>query len=255
MNMTPLTPPPEHGQYSTYDECQENVDALVDNVSVGDLRVILRHLLASSDVTTSERFCQAAQSHLLQTFPKPLPAPNSLLLFACPSYPDADPFGSRRDTQPAPLLYRLASRTRMLYASGLLPEAIQTISHIVQTASCPGAQWWDGSDLAELYRRMTKTLYALSNRHGTCPGAQASHGLSLRTPSPSPPRGSRKPTKTRGGVKRRGDDEPAEQFLDLIVDLGLELNKARAAVASWNGNFPFPQGASAIARAASRSQL
>ncbi|QRV89517.1 hypothetical protein RhiJN_17535 [Ceratobasidium sp. AG-Ba] len=255
MNMTPLTPPPEHGQYSTYDECQEKIDALVDNVSVGDLRVILRHLLASSDVTTSERFCQAAQSHLLQTFPKPLPAPNSLLLFACPSYPDADPFGSRRDTQPAPLLYRLASRTRMLYASGLLPEAIQTISHIVQTASCPGAQWSDGSDLAELYRRIDEDIVCvihLAMEH--VQGLRQVMG-SLRTPSPSPPRGSRKPTKTRGGVKRRGDDEPAEQFLDLIVDLGLELNKARAAVASWNGNFPFPQGASAIARAASRSQL
>ncbi|KAG9103804.1 hypothetical protein FRC06_007923 [Ceratobasidium sp. 370] len=252
MNMTPLTPPPEYGQYISSDECQEKIDALVDNVSVGDLRIILRHLLASSDVGTSERFIHAAQSHLLQTCPKPLPAPNSLLILACPSYPGADPFGSRRDTQPSPLLYRLASRTRMLYASGLLCEAIQTILCIVQTTMCPGAQWWDGSDLAELYRRIDEDIVcvihlAMEHVHGL---RQAMN--SLRTPSPSPPRGSRKLSRTKG-AKRRDEGESAEEYLDLIVDLGIELNKVRAAVVSWGGNFPFQKGATALARAASRA--
>ncbi|KAG9124025.1 hypothetical protein FRC07_013169 [Ceratobasidium sp. 392] len=251
MNMTPLTPPPEYGQYPS-DECQDKIDALVDNVSVGDLRVILRHLLASSDVGTSERFILASQSHLLQTCPKPLPAPNSLLILACPSYPGgADPFGSRRDTQPSPLLYRLASRTRMLYASGLLCEAIQTILCIVQTSMCPGAQWWDGSDLAELYRRIDEDIVCVIHL-----AMEQVYGLrqamnSLRTPSPSPPRGSRKRSRTRAVKKDEGDT--AEEYLDLMVNLGTEMNKVQAAVAAWNGNFPFPKGASALARAVSRS--
>jgi hypothetical protein len=142
----------------------------------------------------------------------------------------------------------------MLYASGLLPEAIQTILCIVQTTLCPGAQWWDGSDLAELYRRIDEDIVCvihLAMEH--IQGLRQAMGA-LRTPSPSPPRGTRKASRSRGGVKRRADD-PAEDFLDLIVDLGLELNKARTVVASWNGNFPFPKGASAIARAASRGQL
>lgn len=252
--MSPLTPPPERGQYPSSDECYEKIDALVDNVSVGDLRVILRHLLASSDISTSERFCYAAQSHLLQSSPKPLPAPNSLLLFACPSYPDTtSSFDSRGDTRPSPLLYRLASRTRMLYASGLLREAIQTILCIVQTSVCPGARWWDGSDLAELYRRIDEDIVcvismAMDHVQGLRQAMSA-----LRTPTPSPQRGARKLPRSSKSPKRRDDGESAEDYLDLIVDLGTELNKIRTVVAGWNGNFPFQKGMSALAFAASRA--
>ncbi|KAG8707633.1 hypothetical protein FRC09_001725 [Ceratobasidium sp. 395] len=251
MNTTPLTPPPEYGQY-TSEECQDKIDALVDNVSAGDLRVILRHLLSASDVGTSERFILAAQSHLSQTCPKPFPAPNSLLIFACPSYPGAEHFGNRRDTLPSPLLYRLACRIRMLYSSGLLGEAIQTILCIVQSAMCPGARWWSGSDLAELYRRIDDDIVCVIHM-----AMEQVTGLrqainSLRTPSPSPPRGSRKRSRTRG-VKRDDVLDTAGEYLDLIVDLGTELNKVRGTVAGWNGNFPFQRGASALARAVSRA--
>ncbi|KAF8604713.1 hypothetical protein BDV93DRAFT_605994 [Ceratobasidium sp. AG-I] len=253
MNMTPLTPPPERGQYPSSDECYEKIDALVDNVSVGDLRVILRHLLASSDVSTSERFCYAAQSHLLQSSPKPLPAPNSLLLFASPPYPDAGAFDSRGDTRPSPLLYRLASRTRMLYASGLLREAIQTILCIVQTSACPSARWWEGSDLAELYRRIDEDIVcvismAMDHVQGLRQAMSA-----LRTPTPSPLRGARKLPRPSKSPKRRDDGESAEDYLDLIVDLGTELGKIRTIVAQWNGTFPFQKGMSALAFAASRA--
>lgn len=251
--MTPLTPPPEYGLCASSEECQEKIDALVDNVSVGDLRVILRHLLASSDVGTSERFIYAAQSHLLQTSSRHLPAPNSLLLFPSPSYPDTNHFDNRGDTRPSPLLYRLASRTRMLYASGLLREAIQTIVCIVQTGLCPGARWWDGCDLAELYRRIDEDIVcvvgmAMDHVKGLRQAMSA-----LRTPTPSPQRGARKLPRASKAMKKREDGESAEDYLDLIVDLGTELNKIRTAVAAWNGNFPFQKGMAALAFAASRA--
>ncbi|CAE6519401.1 unnamed protein product [Rhizoctonia solani] len=253
MNTTPLTPPPEYGLCPSYDESQEKIDALVDNVSVGDLRAILRVLLASSDVATSERFIYAAQSHLLQTPTKHLPAPNSLLLFPSPAYPDSNPFDNRGDTRPSPLLYRLANRTRMLCASGLYREAIQTIICIVQTSLCPGARWWPGSELAELYRGVDEDIVnviamIMFHVQGLRQAINA-----LRTPTPSPPRGPRKLPRTSKAAKRPDDGESAEDYLDLIVDLGTELNKVRSAVQAWDGIFPFQRGMSALTSAATRA--
>lgn len=253
MNVTPLTPPPEYGLCVSSEECQEKIDALVENVSVGDLRVILRHLLASSDVGTSERFLYAAQSHLLQTSSKHLPGPNSLLLFPSPSYPDTNNFDHRGDTRPSPLLYRLASRTRMLYASGLLREAIQTILCIIQTSLCPGARWWDGCDLAELYRRIDEDIVCVVGMSMDYVKGLRQAMNALRTPTPSPQRGVRKLPRASKAAKKREDGESAEDYLDLIVDLGTELSKVRTAVTAWNGNFPFQKGMAALTFAASRA--
>ncbi|CAE6442544.1 unnamed protein product [Rhizoctonia solani] len=253
MNMTPLTPPPEYNLCPSYDESQEKIEALVDNVSVGDLRAILRVLLASSDVATSERFIYASQSHLLQTCTKHLPAPNSLLLFPSPAYPDSSQFDHRGDTRPSPLLYRLANRARMLYASGLYKEAIQTIICIVQTSLCPGARWWPGSELAELYRGVDDDIVnvigmVMFHVQGLRQAINA-----LRTPTPSPPRGSRKLPRTSKVAKKQEDGESAEDYLDLIVDLGTELNKVRTMVQAWDGSFPFQRGMAALTSAATRA--
>ncbi|KAF8606423.1 hypothetical protein BDV93DRAFT_604408 [Ceratobasidium sp. AG-I] len=251
MNMTPLTPPPALGQYAS-SECYEKIDALVDNVSVGDLRVIISELLKSSDVSTSERFCHAAQLHLLQTSPKPLPAPNSLLLFER-SELDPGSFGNRGDTQPSPLLYSLASRTRMLYASGLLREAIRTILCIVQTGMCPGARWSEGNDLAELYRRIDEDIVcvirmAMDHVQGLRQAMSA-----LRTPTPTLSRGTRELSRSSKSLKRRDDGESAEGYLELIIDLGAELTKIQTTVVQWDGVFPFKKGMSAFALAVSRA--
>lgn len=189
----------------------------------------------------------------MQTSSKHLPAPNSLLLFPSPSYPNTDSFDNRGDTRPSPLLYRLASRTRMLYASGLLREAIQTIICIIQTSLCPGARWWDGCDLAELYRQIDADIVCVIGMSMDHVQGLRQAMSALRTPAPSPPRGSRKLPRSGKAPKRRDNGESAEDYLDLIVDLGTELNKVRAAVAAWNGNFPFPNGMGALAFAVSRA--
>ncbi|CAE6456977.1 unnamed protein product [Rhizoctonia solani] len=252
MNTTPLTPPPEYGLCPSYDESQEKIDALVDNVSVGDLRAILRVLLASTDVATSERFIYAAQSQLLQTSTKHLPAPNSLLLFPSPAYLESH-FDNRGDTRPSPLLYRLANRARMLCASGLYREAIQTIICIAQTCLCPGARWGPGSELAELYRGVDEDIVnvigmVMFHVQGLRQAMNA-----LRTPTPSPPRGPRKLPRTSKTAKKREDEEPAEEYLDLIVDLGTELNQVRSTVQAWDGSFPFQRGMAALTSAATRA--
>jgi hypothetical protein len=217
------------------------------------LRIILRHLLASSDLATSERFIHAAQLHLLQTSSKHLPAPNSLLLFPSPSYPETSSFDSRGDTRPSPLLYRLASRVRLLNASGLFREAIQTILCIIQTSLCPGARWWDGCDLAELYRRIDDDIvFVVAATMDKVQGLREAMSA-LRTPTPSPSRGARKLPRTGKAVRRQEDGESAEDYLYLIIELGTELDKVRATIAAWNGNFPFQKGMAALALVASRA--
>lgn len=141
----------------------------------------------------------------------------------------------------------------MLYASGLLREAIQTIICIVQTSACSGAQWREGSDLAELYRRIDEDIVcvismAMDHVHGLRQAMSA-----LRTPTPSPSRSARKIARPSKSPKRRNDGESAEDVLDLIVDLGTELSRIRTIVAQWGGNFPFQKGMSALAFAASRA--
>lgn len=223
------------------------------DVATLSLRAILRVVLASSDVATSERFIHAAQTQLLQTSTKHLPAPNSLLLFPSPTYPDSSYFDNRGDTRPSPLLYRLANRARMLCASGLYREAIQTIICIAQTCLCPGARWWAGSELAEMYRGVDEDIVnvigmLMLHVRGL---RQAIHAL--RTPSPSPPRPPRKLPRTSRGVKKQEEGESPDEYLDLIVDLGTELNKVRSAVQAWDGCFPFQRGMSALATAATQA--
>jgi hypothetical protein len=139
----------------------------------------------------------------------------------------------------------------MLYSSGLLREAMQTILCIVQTSLCPGARWWEGSDLGELYRRIDDDIVCvISLAMDHIQGLRQAMS-SLRTPTPSPPRGSRKLPRTK--MSKRREEGESEEYLDLIVDLGTELSKIRAAVAAWNGNFPFQKGMSALAFAASRA--
>ncbi|CAE7074247.1 unnamed protein product [Rhizoctonia solani] len=253
MNMTPLTPPPEQGLCPSHDESQEKIDALVDNVSVGDLRAILRVLLASSDVATSERFIYAAQAQLLQTSTKHLPAPNSLLIFSSPTYPDSSYFDNRGDTRPSPLLYRLANRARMLCASGLYREAIHTIICIVQTCLCPGARWWAGSELAELYRGVDDDIINVIGMLMLHVRGLRQAINALRTPTPSPPRGPRKLPRTSRAAKKQEEGESSEEYLDLIVDLGTELNKVRSAVQAWDGSFPFQRGMVALTTAATQA--
>jgi hypothetical protein len=209
------------------------------------LRIILRQL-ASSDCAFAEQFLRAAQLYLLQVASKH-PAPNSLLLAPSPSDPNTNNSDNQHDTrtsyQPAPLLCRLASRVQMLYSSGLLREAIQAIICILQTSLCPGVRWSDGCDLAELYNRIDEDIVCVINI-----AIKNVQGLKQAIRAPQmPTRGTRKLARTGKVARRHVDEESAEDYLDLLVELGTELQKIQVAVAAWNGQFPFPKGTAALA--------